>query len=144
MLSLGRVMESRWLCGWSLNNSYLRWGGAEACSARSSRDGDVYATATQLVLRIAAGRGSDSGAGVTSKATRSPLRNIKRAILAPAARNAAAAARNKQDKCDKYAWGEWVMLAWPSLWGYGLWAIWSSCLLLFSRASLLWPAVSCK
>ena len=45
-----------------------RLGGAEACSARSSRDGVVYAMAPQLVLRIAAGRGSDSGAGVTSKA----------------------------------------------------------------------------
>ena len=47
------------------------------CPARSSRDGVVYAMAPQLVLRIAAGRGSDSGAGVTSKATRSPLRDIK-------------------------------------------------------------------
>lgn len=33
---------------------------------RSSRDGVVYAMAPRLVLRIAAGRGSDSGAGVTS------------------------------------------------------------------------------
>jgi hypothetical protein len=94
--------------------TWLSSEGGEERKRRSSRDGVVYAMAPRLVLRIAAGR-SRFGRWSHQQGNSQPIEEYQGqgAILAPAARNAAAAARNKQDKCDKYKWGGWVMLTWP-------------------------------
>jgi hypothetical protein len=63
----GRKPMALWLELEQQLPTWLSSEGGEERKRRSSRDGVVYAMAPRLVLRIAAGRSSDLGAGVTSK-----------------------------------------------------------------------------